>query len=212
MTEGAFVPSLGLHLLVEWSGQKAKRIYLSREIPAEPSELADRIAAYLEKGAPCPAAELDLSTCTEFQKRIYTVVQGIMRGETMTYGEVAARAGCPRSARAVGRAMATNPFVILVPCHRVVARKGLGGFAWGLETKERMLMQEKGQLGKGVLSKVIEYRDLDYESAKKEVAGYFLMKGEAFASDASTDLQLDYELVCKIMDDLEKEGKMETIE
>lgn len=59
--------------------------------------------------------------------------------------------------------------------------------------------------------KVIEYRDVDYETAKKEVAGYFRMKGEAYASDASTDLQLDYELVCKIMDDLETEGKMETI-
>ncbi len=57
--------------------------------------------------------------------------------------------------------------------------------------------------------KVIEYRDVDYETAKKEVAGYFQMKGEAYASDASTDLQLDYELVCKIMDDLEKEGRME---
>jgi len=57
--------------------------------------------------------------------------------------------------------------------------------------------------------KVIEYRDVDYETAKKEVAGYFQMKGEAYASDASMDLQLDYELVCKIMDDLEKEGRME---
>jgi len=60
--------------------------------------------------------------------------------------------------------------------------------------------------------KVIEYRDVDYDTAKKEVAGYFKMKGEAYASDASTDLQLDYELVCKIMDDLEMEGNMETIE
>jgi Arc/MetJ-type ribon-helix-helix transcriptional regulator len=60
--------------------------------------------------------------------------------------------------------------------------------------------------------KVIECRDVDYDTAKKEVAGYFQMKGEAYASDASTDLELDYELVCKIMDDLEKEGKMETIE
>jgi len=60
--------------------------------------------------------------------------------------------------------------------------------------------------------KVIEYRDVDYDIAKKEVAGYFQMKGEAYASDASTDLQLDYELVCKIMDDLEMEGNMETIE
>jgi len=59
--------------------------------------------------------------------------------------------------------------------------------------------------------KVIECRDVDYETAKKEVAGYFQMKGEAYASDASTDLQLDYELVCKIMDDLELEGKMEPV-
>jgi Arc/MetJ-type ribon-helix-helix transcriptional regulator len=58
--------------------------------------------------------------------------------------------------------------------------------------------------------KVIEYRDVDYQTAKKEVAGYFQMKGEAYASDASTDLELDYELVIQIMDDLEKEGKMET--
>jgi Arc/MetJ-type ribon-helix-helix transcriptional regulator len=57
--------------------------------------------------------------------------------------------------------------------------------------------------------KVIEYRDVDYENAKKEVAGYFKMKGEAYASDASLALELDYELVCKIMDDLEKEGQME---
>jgi len=59
--------------------------------------------------------------------------------------------------------------------------------------------------------KVIQYRDLDYEAAKIEVASYFKMKGEAYASDASIDLELDYELVCKIMDDLEKEGKMEAV-
>jgi Arc/MetJ-type ribon-helix-helix transcriptional regulator len=58
--------------------------------------------------------------------------------------------------------------------------------------------------------KVIQCRDVDYKTAKKEVAGYFQMKGEAYASDASTDLELDYELVCQIMEDLEKEGKMET--
>ena len=60
--------------------------------------------------------------------------------------------------------------------------------------------------------KVIQYRDLDYEAAKKEVAGYFRMKGEAYASDASTDLELDFDLVCRIMDDLEKEGKMEAVQ
>ena len=56
--------------------------------------------------------------------------------------------------------------------------------------------------------KVIEYRDVDFETAKKEVSGYFRMKGEAYASDASSDLELDYDLVCRIMDELEKEGKL----
>ena len=145
MTEGALISSLGLYLLVEWSGsgQRVLRNYFSREIPEEPSALAERIAAYLERGAPRPAAELDLSACTPFQKRVYAVVQDIVRGETMTYGEVAAHAGCPKGARAVGGAMAANPFIILVPCHRVVARNGLGGFAWGQETKEKMQMLEK---------------------------------------------------------------------
>jgi Arc/MetJ-type ribon-helix-helix transcriptional regulator len=59
--------------------------------------------------------------------------------------------------------------------------------------------------------RVIGYRDLDYETAKKEVAGYFKMKGEAYASDASQDLELDLEPVCTIMDDLEKEGQLEEI-
>ncbi len=60
--------------------------------------------------------------------------------------------------------------------------------------------------------KVIEYSDVDYETAKKEVAGYFKMLGEAYASNASSDLELDYELVSKIMDDLEREGLMEAVQ
>ena len=143
MTKGAFVTALDLYTIVECSGQKVKRIYLSQGSPDEPSHLAERIAAHLEKGAPCPSPDLDISRSTDFQKRVYSVVRGIGRGKTLTYGEVAFLAQCPKGARAVGSAMATNPFAILVPCHRVVARKGLGGFAWGLEVKERMLALER---------------------------------------------------------------------
>ena len=124
-------------------GAKVKRIYFSQDMPAEPSKLAEEIAAHLEGGAPCPKAELDMSACTEFQKQIYALVQAIPRGETMTYGEVAACAGRPGAARAVGRAMAANPFAILVPCHRVVAKKGLGGYLWGTEMKEKLLRLER---------------------------------------------------------------------
>lgn len=143
MTSGALIPSLGCYILVEISGPKVKAISFSRERPAETSKLAEEIAAYLEKGAPCPKAELDMSTCTDFRKLIYTQVQAIPRGETWTYGQVAERAGHPGAARAVGRAMAANPFAILVPCHRVVAKGGLGGYLWGIEMKEKLLSWER---------------------------------------------------------------------
>lgn len=143
MTSGAFVPSLGCYLLIEWQGEMVKRIYFSQEMPVDRSELAEEIAAHLEGGASCPKAELDMSACTEFQKQIYALVQAIPRGRTMTYGEVAACAGKPGAARAVGRAMATNPFAILVPCHRVVAKKGLGGYLWGTEMKEKLQRLER---------------------------------------------------------------------
>ena len=143
MTNGAFVAALGLYLIVECAGQKVKRIYFSQDRPDEPSILAEGIAAYLLRGGPCPSLKLDLSGCTDFQKRVYAAVRGVERGKTMTYGEIALQIGCPKGARAVGRAMATNPFPIIIPCHRVVARSGLGGFAWGLGIKEKMLHLER---------------------------------------------------------------------
>ena len=143
MTSGAFVPSLACSLRIEWREGMVTRIYFSQEMPVDRSELALEIAAYLEWGAPCPMAKLDLSACTDFQKQIYALVQTIPRGKTMTYGQVAERAGKPGAARAVGRAMATNPFAIIVPCHRVVAKKGLGGYLWGTEMKEKLLRLER---------------------------------------------------------------------
>ena len=143
MTSGAFVPSLGCYLWIEWREGMVTRIYFSQEMPVGISELALEIVAYLDSGSSCPKAKLDMSECTDFQKQIYAQVQTIPRGETMTYGQVAERAARPGAARAVGRAMATNPFAILVPCHRVVAKKGLGGYLWGTEMKEKLLRLER---------------------------------------------------------------------
>jgi O-6-methylguanine DNA methyltransferase len=143
MTSGVFVPSLGCGILIEWREGMVTRIYFSQEMPTEPSRLAEEIVAHLEWGAPCPKAKLDMSECTDFQKQIYVLVQAIPRGETLTYGQVAECAPRPGAARAVGRAMATNPFAILVPCHRVVAKKGLGGYLWGTEMKEKLLCLER---------------------------------------------------------------------
>lgn len=142
MIDGWPVPSLGLYILVERERSSIKRIFFSGAAPELPGRLAEMIVHYLEQGGSCPQADLDLSRCTQFQNRIYELVRSIPRGSSMTYGEVAQKAGRPGAARAVGRAMAANPFAILVPCHRVVARNGLGGYAYGREIKEKLLRLE----------------------------------------------------------------------
>lgn len=79
-----------------------------------------------------------------FQRDVLQATYAIPYGETRTYGEVAALAGHPRAARAVGRAQATNPIPIVIPCHRVVAANGLGGYggADGLPIKRWLLRLE----------------------------------------------------------------------
>jgi methylated-DNA-[protein]-cysteine S-methyltransferase len=78
--------------------------------------------------------------------RIYEAVRRIPYGKTATYGEIAAIAGT--SPRVVGQAMARNPTPLVVPCHRVVAAKGIGGFTPPIEVKEELLAMEKRGLRK----------------------------------------------------------------
>lgn len=86
---------------------------------------------------------LDPRVGTAFQKKVWSLTRGIPRGETRSYGELARAAGSPRAARAVGQAMARNPWPVVVPCHRVVGHAGgLTGFGGGLGMKERMLRME----------------------------------------------------------------------
>jgi methylated-DNA-[protein]-cysteine S-methyltransferase len=87
---------------------------------------------------------LDLSDLTPFQRRVAEVLRGTSPGQPISYGEVALLAGCPGAARAVGQAVKANPVLILVPCHRVVAAKGPGGWsAFGTpERKARLLKLE----------------------------------------------------------------------
>jgi methylated-DNA-[protein]-cysteine S-methyltransferase len=93
---------------------------------------------------------LDLSRTTEFVTRVYRALQAVPAGRTTTYGDLARAAGGSTAAsRAVGRAMAANPFPLLVPCHRVVASGGApGGFSayGGTVTKEKILAAEGGSL------------------------------------------------------------------
>ncbi len=89
--------------------------------------------------------ELDAHDQTAFQRAVIHHCRRIPRGEVLTYGQLAARAGHPRAARAVGNVMATNRVPLIVPCHRVVGAGGnLGGFSapQGLPMKRRLLRLE----------------------------------------------------------------------
>jgi methylated-DNA-[protein]-cysteine S-methyltransferase len=79
---------------------------------------------------------------TSFQRDVWRALVDIPYGETRTYGELAALIKKPKAARAVGSACGKNPVPILVPCHRVVAGEGLGGFGGGLELKRWLLSLE----------------------------------------------------------------------
>lgn len=82
---------------------------------------------------------------TPFQQSVWSALQKIPLGQTRTYGDIAAQIGNPAASRAVGRANATNPICVIVPCHRVIGSDGgLTGFAFGEEIKRRLLAHEAG--------------------------------------------------------------------
>ncbi len=93
--------------------------------------------------------DLPLDICaTAFQQRVWELLRTIPYGETLTYSEMARRLGAPRAARAVGRACASNPVPLVIPCHRAVrADGGLGGYRWGVERKQALLESERKKQG-----------------------------------------------------------------
>ncbi len=107
-------------------------------------ELAGRIAAFLD-GADVrfALAHVRLDLCPPFQQRVLLAEYGIPRGSVSTYRRIAAHLGVLRGARAVGNALATNPFPIVIPCHRAIRSDGtLGGYQGGLAMKRALLMYE----------------------------------------------------------------------
>ena len=82
---------------------------------------------------------------SDFERQVYNAIKKIPKGEVRTYGWVARQIGKPKAVRAVGNALHKNPFAPQVPCHRVVAKNGLGGYAGGLK-KKRDLLRKEGYL------------------------------------------------------------------
>ncbi len=118
----------------------------SDDAPGWAAELAGRVRRHLDGAVDdfCDVP-IDFSGVSTFEAMVYRALREVRPGETTTYGALASAIGQPGAARALGRAMATNPIPLLVPCHRVLAAGGkVGGFSayGGVVTKERLLAIE----------------------------------------------------------------------
>ena len=104
----------------------------------------DRLSRYLSgEAVEFSPGRLDLSLCGAFQQKVLQADFQIPRGKVTPYGGLACRLSAPRAARAVGTALARNPFPLIIPCHRVVRSDGmLGGFGGGLKMKKALLEME----------------------------------------------------------------------
>ena len=134
---------------IELLAHGARAADQSREDDA-PASVRDAIAAMValldgDRAQNLREVELDERALDDFSRSVYASARAVGPGQTTTYGEIARTIGAPHAARAVGAALAGNPFVIVVPCHRVLAADGsLHGFSapGGIETKRRMLELE----------------------------------------------------------------------
>ena len=106
------------------------------------SPAVDAVLRHLAGETPHVDLPLDVRA-TAFQRRVWQELIAIPPGETRSYSEIAESLGNPRGQRAVGRACATNPVSIVIPCHRALREDGgLGGYRWGMRRKQALLQRE----------------------------------------------------------------------
>lgn len=136
-------PVGGVEIATE--GGRLKEVSLTDKAPTKTSRdpLVRAMRAFF-RGERKDLSDLpvDLSGATEFERSVYEATRRIPFGKVATYGQVAKAIGKPNAQRAVGQALGKNPIGIVIPCHRVVASNGLGGFTGGLRGKRKLLRFE----------------------------------------------------------------------
>jgi methylated-DNA-[protein]-cysteine S-methyltransferase len=134
--------------LIEALAQAGHSLRDAEEDAAAFGDLPIRLQRYFGGEAIAFPDELDYGDATAFQRAVWHAARSISYGSTRSYGWVAARIGRPNACRAVGGALGRNPIAIVVPCHRVVASDGLGGFGGGIALKQRLLDLEAGRVSR----------------------------------------------------------------
>ena len=137
----------GLKLVSFSAGTRTKSADAGwREDSAVFTEVVDQLKSYFAGERKAFDLPLVLEG-TEFQKKVWTALQDIPYGETVSYKVLAQRVGSPKAVRAVGAANGANPIPIIIPCHRVIGNDGrLTGFGGGLPLKKRLLELESRQM------------------------------------------------------------------
>lgn len=125
-------------------------------LPSSLAALGKEIRRSFEGEAPGdPSLDLlDMTGCSDFQRKVLRGLRSVPRGMTVSYGTLARSIGAPRAARAVGTALARNPFPLAFPCHRVIRSSGeVGHFGGGPSMKESLLRREGVVFtGRGIVS------------------------------------------------------------
>jgi len=142
---------MGMLRAFDWADRQSNMMRLLRlhygsltpEPGAAPRAMLRLLRRYFEGDVAC-LAEIEWRTGgTTFQRMVWKGLTKIAPGETLSYGALAARLGCPRSVRAVGTANGANPISVVVPCHRVIGADGsLTGYGGGMERKRWLLNHE----------------------------------------------------------------------
>jgi methylated-DNA-[protein]-cysteine S-methyltransferase len=135
---------------VEGSELGVQRVYMPHEgtphVTSAPCVGVSRAARQLEEYFEGSRIDFDVTlaatSATAFQRDVWRALQSLPFGSVATYAEVARLVGRPRAARAVGNANHANPWPVFVPCHRVVASHGLGGYGGGPDVKRFLLALE----------------------------------------------------------------------
>jgi len=135
---------------LEWSDEPENDSQIGRK---HVEATKDWVRAFFQRREVSTPA-LDSSSLTAFQRKVLTTLPEVARfGEVVSYGELAIAAGCENSSRAVGSAMARNPWALLIPCHRVIRQDGaIGNYSGcsGTDTKAWLLEHEGSNLGPGL--------------------------------------------------------------